>query len=95
MKKLFENWNEYKNETQELDEGFDQYAQEMMQQFGEQMTPENIVLYLEMLKKVGTNFWPVGLGAAIMALHDKYKKEDEREKKRSGEGAPVPPRDDM
>ena len=66
----------------ELDEGI------------EHMTPENIFAFIEMLGKMGTNLWPVGVGAAIAALHDKYQ-EDKREKERSGEGAPKPPRDDM
>ena len=53
MKKLFENWNKYKNQSEELEEGV------------ENITPENIQLALQALEQIGINFAPVvaGLGA--------------------------------
>ena len=80
--RMLDIWEQKEYPSDELDEGI------------EHMTPENIFAFIEMLGKMGTNLWPVGVGAAIAALHDKYQ-EDKREKERSGEGAPVPPRDDM
>jgi hypothetical protein len=63
MKKLFENWNNYKNQDKQLEEGF------------ENITPENIQLVLQALKQIGVNFAPaiVGLGAFEAARLIKQK----------------------
>jgi|TARA_R110000824_G_scaffold80365_5_gene202143 hypothetical protein len=63
MKKLFENWKTYKNQSEELDEGF------------ENVTPENIQLALQALQQIGINFAPAiaGLGAIEAARLIKQK----------------------
>ena len=63
MKKLFENWNKYKNQSEELEEGV------------ENITPENIQLALQALEQIGINFAPAiaGLGAFEAAKLIKQK----------------------
>ena len=71
MKKLFENWNKYKNETEELEEGIEQIA--------DQMTPENFGYALQALQKVAANFAPAVVGTLLFAALTKYR-EDKSEK---------------
>ena len=75
MKKLFENWNKYKNQVKELDEGV------------ENITPENIQLALQALEQVAVTFSPAVAGAAIAGLYAKYQ-EDKKEKEAGTEPAP-------
>ena len=71
MKKLFENWNKYKNKTEELEEGIEQIA--------DQMTPENFGYALQALQKVAANFAPAVVGTLLFAALTKYR-EDKKEK---------------
>ncbi len=64
MKKLFENWNKYKNQSEELDEGV------------ENITPENIQLALQALEQVMVTFSPALAGAAAAGLYAKYKEKE-------------------
>jgi hypothetical protein len=82
---------------EEIEDAFLQKSSERADELDEgieHMTPENIAAFIDMLEKIGTNLWPVSIGAVASALYDKYQ-ENKREKERSGEGAPKPPRDDM